>query len=95
MTAYPKSVTKTYDANGNKITEAYPSGASLSLTYAYGDIDQITSIGDGTNTIASYTHIGWRKKVATLQNGATRTNYLYSGSCSADEAGTTGSRTTG
>jgi len=24
MTAYPKSVTKTYDANGNKITEAYP-----------------------------------------------------------------------
>ena len=78
MTAYPKSVTKTYDPNGNKVTEAYPSGASLSLVLAYDDIDQLTSIGDGTNTVASFSHIGWRKKVTTFQNGATRTNH-YTG----------------
>jgi RHS repeat-associated protein len=78
MTAYPKSVTKTYDANGNKVTEAYPTGANLSLSYGYNDIDYLTSISDGTNTIASYTHIGLRKKGTTYQSNATRTN-TYTG----------------
>ena len=70
-TAYAKTVTKTYDANGNKVTEAYPSG--MSLDYTYNDIDQLTDISDGTNSIAAYTHIGTRKKVTTFQNGATTT----------------------
>jgi RHS repeat-associated protein len=78
MTAYPKSVTKTYDANGNKGSEAYPSGANLTVSYGYNDIDYLTSISDGTNTIASYTYIGLRKKKTTYQNNATRTN-TYTG----------------
>ncbi|HEX5030250.1 MAG TPA: RHS repeat-associated core domain-containing protein [Candidatus Eisenbacteria bacterium] len=78
MTAYAKTVTKTYDANGNKATEAYPSGSGLSLAYAWNDIDHLSSISDGTNTIGSYAWIGVRRKSETFQNGATRTNY-YTG----------------
>jgi RHS repeat-associated protein len=78
MTAYPKSVTKTYDANGNKGSEAYPSGANLTVSYGYNDIDRLTSMSDGTNTIASYAYIGLRKKKTTYQNNATRTN-TYTG----------------
>jgi RHS repeat-associated protein len=75
-TAYAKTVTKTVDANGNKATEAYPS--SLSLAYAWNDIDNLSSISDGTNTIASDAWIGSRRKTETFQSGAVRTNY-YTG----------------
>jgi RHS repeat-associated protein len=78
MTAYAKTVTKTYDAAGNKATEGYPSGANLSLAFAWNDIDNLSSISDGTNTIASDAWIGVRRKTETLQSGAKRTN-LYTG----------------
>jgi len=78
MTAYPKTVTKTYDASGNRATEAYPSGANLSLDYTYNDIDNLTDISDGTNSIAAYSWIGLRKKQTTFQSGATATRH-YSG----------------
>ncbi len=78
MTAYPKTVTKTYDANGNKATETYPSGSNLSLLYSWNDIDNLSSISDGTNTIASDAWIGVRRKSETVQSGAKRTNY-YTG----------------
>jgi RHS repeat-associated protein len=78
QTAYAKSVTSTYDAAGNRVSEAYPSGASLSLTYAYNDISRLSSVSDGTNTIASCAWIGVRKKTTTFQSGARRTNY-YAG----------------
>ena len=78
QTAYAKTVTKTYDADGNKVTEAYPSGSGLSLTYAWNDIDNLSSISDGTNTIASDAWIGFRRKTETFQSGAKRTNY-YTG----------------
>ena len=77
-TAYAKTVTKTYDANGNKATEAYPSGSGLSLTYSWNDIDNLSSISDGTNTIVSDAWIGVRRKTETFQSGAKRTNY-YTG----------------
>jgi len=77
-TANAKTVTKTYDANGNRVTEAYPSGSGMSLSMNYNDIDGLTSIYDGTNTVASYTWIGRRRKGTTFQSGATRTN-LYTG----------------
>ena len=76
QTAYPRVVTKSYDAIGNKIGEGYPSG--LNLTYGYDVIDQLSSVTDGTNTIASYTHIGLRKKNTTYQNQSKRAN-LYTG----------------
>ncbi len=78
MTAYAKTVTKTYDANGNKATEACPSGSGLSLTYSWNDIDNLSSISDGTNTIVSDAWIGVRRKTETFQSGAKRTN-LYTG----------------
>jgi len=78
MTAYAKTVTKTYDEDGNKATEAYPSGAGLSLAYSWNDIDNLSSISDGTNTIASDAWIGVRRKTETFQSGAVRTNY-YTG----------------
>ncbi len=78
MTAYTKTVTKTFDASGNKATEAYPSGSNLALTYAWNDIDNLSSISDGTNTIASDAWIGVRRKTETFQSGAKRTN-LYTG----------------
>jgi YD repeat-containing protein len=71
-TAYTKTVTRTWDAVGNKATEAYPSG--LSLTYSWNDIDHLSQISDGSNTIASYTYVGLRKKKTTFQNGTTRTD---------------------
>ena len=55
-------------AVGNKATEANPSG--LSLTYSYNDVDRLSSISDGTNTIASYTYLGIRPKMTTFENGA-------------------------
>ena len=78
MTAYAKTVTSTYDAAGNRATEAYPSGANLSLAYAYNDIDYLSSISDGTSTIGSYAWIGVRRKTETFQSGARRTNF-YTG----------------
>ena len=77
-TAYSKTVSKTYDANGNRLTEVYPAGANLSLTNAYNTINQLTSISDGTNTLASFGYIGWRPKLTTYQNGATATT-TYTG----------------
>ncbi|MGQ0612564.1 MAG: hypothetical protein ACT4PV_02280, partial [Planctomycetaceae bacterium] len=73
-TAYAKSVTKTFDANGNKTGEVYPSGCSLTLTYTWNDVDHLASITDGTNTLASFTYIGVRKKDTTFQNGSVRKN---------------------
>jgi hypothetical protein len=43
------------------------------MRWTYGDIDQLTQINDGTNVIASFSRIGPRKKITTLQNGATTT----------------------
>ena len=75
-TAYLKTVTRTWDAVGNKATEAYPSG--LTLTYAWTDVNQLASISDGTNTIGSWTYGGRRVKQVDLQNG-TKTLMSYSG----------------
>jgi len=71
QTAYAKTVTKTFDEVGNRVAEVYPSGANLSLSMTYSDINQLTAISDGTNTIASYEHVGWRRKKVTYQNGTT------------------------
>ncbi len=71
-TAYTKTVTTKYDAAGNRTSQVYPSG--LALTYAYNDINALSSVTDGTNTIASFSYIGFRPKVTTFGNGATQTN---------------------
>ena len=75
-TAYQKVVTTKYDAVGNRTYEAYPS--SLTLTYAYNDINALSSVTDGTNSIASFSYIGFRPKVTTFGNGTTAT-YSYGG----------------
>ncbi len=69
--AYLKTVTRTYDAVGNKATEANPSG--LNLAYSYNDVDRLSAISDGSNTIAAYTYVGIRPKTTTFENGTTRT----------------------
>ncbi len=71
-TAYTKTVTTKYDAAGNRTSQVYPSG--LALTYAYNDINALSSVTDGTNTIASFTYIGFRPKVTTFGNSTTQTN---------------------
>jgi RHS repeat-associated protein len=71
-TAYTKTVTRVWDSVGNKAGEQYPSG--LNLTYAWNDIDHLSSISDGSNTIASFNYVGLRKKKTTFQNGTTRTD---------------------
>jgi len=78
MTAYPQTYSKTYDSRGNLAQEAYPTGAALSLQHSYNAINQLTSVTDGTNTIASYTYVGLRRKTIAFQNGATQTN-TYTG----------------
>ena len=75
-TAYTRTVKKTYDAMGNKITELYP--ANLDLDYTWNDINRLSTVTDGTNTIASYSYIGVRRKKVTLGNGATA-SYSYTG----------------
>ncbi len=75
-TAHAKTVKNIYDALGRKTTEEYPSG--LDLTYTYNDIGALSTISDGTNTIASYTYIGMREKKATFENDTTQEN-SYSG----------------
>ena len=75
-TAYQKVVTTKYDAVGNRTYEAYPS--SLTLTYAYNDINALSSVTDGTNSIASFTYVGFRPKVTTFGNNTTAT-YIYAG----------------
>jgi YD repeat-containing protein len=77
-TAYLKTVTKVYDADGNVTTETYPSGLSLTLTRSYNDIDRLSSVTDGTNSIASWTFIGSRPKIVTFGNTTTQTN-TYTG----------------
>ena len=71
-TAYTKTVTTKYDAAGNRSSQVYPSG--LALTYSFNDINALSSVTDGTNTIASFSYIGFRPKVTTFGNGATQTN---------------------
>jgi RHS repeat-associated protein len=75
-TAYQKVVTTKYDAVGNRTYMAYPSG--LTLTYAYNDINALSSVTDGTNTIASFTYYGVRPKVTTFGNSTTAT-FTYAG----------------
>jgi hypothetical protein len=75
-TAYQKVVTTKYDAVGNRTYEAYPS--SLTLTYSYNDINALSSVTDGTNSIASMTYVGFRPKVTTFGNSTTAT-YSYGG----------------
>jgi len=70
-TAYQKVVTTKFDAAGNRTYEAYPSG--LTLTYAYNDINALSSVTDGTNSIAAFSYIGYRPKVTTFGNGTTQT----------------------
>ena len=62
-TAYAKTVTKTYDAVGNKVSELYPSG--LDLDYTWNDINRLATVTDGTSTIATYAYIGGRSKTLT------------------------------
>ena len=71
-----KSVTTKVDANGNLTSQLYPS--ALSITRTYNDIDAVATITDGTNTIASYTYIGFRLKKIAYQNG-TSDNRVYTG----------------
>ncbi len=75
-TAYTKTVKKTYDAVGNVITELYPSGLDLDRTW--NDIDRLSTVTDGTNTIASYDYTGTRVNRVTFQNGA-KANVSYTG----------------
>ena len=70
--ALAKTVTKTYDAVGNKVTETYPS--TLALGYTYSDINLLEQINDGTNAIVDYTYWGTRLKSATFENGTTQSN---------------------
>jgi len=70
--ALAKTVTKTYDAVGNKVTETYPS--TLALGYTYSDINLLEQINDGTNAIVDYTYWGTRLKGATFENGTTQSN---------------------
>ena len=77
-TAFAKTVKKTYDAGGNRKTEVYPAGANLTLNFTYDSINQLSTMTDGTNTIASYTYIGLRKKDTTYENTAKRKN-TYTG----------------
>ncbi len=55
-TAYTKTVKKTYDAVGNVIGELYPSGLDLDRTW--NDIGRLSTVTDGTNSIASYSYVG-------------------------------------
>ena len=71
-TPHPKTVFKTYDAVGAKATEVYPSG--LSLSYGYNAIGAMTSVSDGTVSIASFGYVGAREKSVLFGNGATQTN---------------------
>jgi len=57
---------------GNRTSQTYPSG--LALTYAYSDINALSSVTDGTNSIASFSYIGYRTKITTFGNGTTQTN---------------------
>ena len=57
-------------------TEAYPGG--LSLTYGRTDIGLLSTISDGTTTLATYTYVGSREKGVTFGSGATQAN-TYSG----------------
>ncbi len=75
-TPYQKIVKKTYDAAGNKLTELYPN--NLDLDYTWNDINRLSTVTDGTNTIASYSYIGMRVKDIEFQNGTTST-YSYTG----------------
>ena len=61
-------------SGGVLTSEAYPSGASLTLTRAYNDLGAQSSATDGTNPIASWTCAGFRPKVATFRNTTTQTN---------------------
>ena len=70
--AYQKVVTTKFDAAGNRTYQAYPSG--LTLTYSYNDINAMSSVTDGTNSIASFSYIGYRPKVTTFGNSTTQTN---------------------
>ena len=70
--AYTKTVTTTYGSTGQLATLEYPSG--LDLSYSYNDIGALSSISDGTNTIASFAYVGTRMKTITFQNGTTQTN---------------------
>ena len=74
--AQTKTVQKTYDVMGRKATELYDSGTDLD--YTWNDIGRLSSVSDGTNTIASYTYVGSRVKEVEFQNGATAT-YSYTG----------------
>jgi RHS repeat-associated protein len=75
-TAYLRTVTKKYDAVGNKTSETYPS--NLALTYAYTDVNQVSSVMNGFNLVAGYTYSGLRRKQLTLGNGS-KTMFSYSG----------------
>ncbi|MFM8387602.1 MAG: RHS repeat-associated core domain-containing protein [Planctomycetia bacterium] len=75
-TAYLKTVTKKYDAVGNKTTETYPS--TLALTYSYTDVNQVSTIMNGFNPVAGYSYSGLRRKQLTLGNGS-KTMFSYSG----------------
>ena len=67
--AYAKAVERTYDALGRMDSELYPS--NLDLDYSWNTIGRLSSVGDGTNTIASYAYTGARVKTITYENGAT------------------------
>ncbi|MFM8279131.1 MAG: hypothetical protein ACKN9R_02110, partial [Candidatus Limnocylindrus sp.] len=75
-TAYLKTVTKKYDAVGNKTSEVYPS--SLALTYTWTDVNQVDTITDGTNTLADYAYAGLRRKQLVLGNNS-QTHFTYGG----------------
>jgi len=75
-TAYLKTVTRKYDAVGNKTSETYPSG--LALTYTWTDVRQLDTITDGTSTLADYAYAGLRRKDLVLGNSS-KTVFSYSG----------------
>jgi len=66
---WSKTVTKTHDAVGRTLTEAYPSGTTLHRTWT--PIGRLGTVSDGVTTLASFTYWGARPKGATFQNGMT------------------------
>lgn len=69
-----KIINYTYDAVGNKVGMHTPNDRNL--TYAYDNLNRLTSVKEGTATIASYTYDSLDLTAEILGNGI-ETNYTY------------------
>ena len=62
---------------GNKVSELYPSG--LDLDYTWNDIDRLSTVTDGTNTIASYSYYRAAPQAGRPSRTARRRPTSYTG----------------